>query len=107
MKVDAASLIDQDFHQAGQATGARVRKHKDLRAHFLAGAEGSQRSRCVFVIRPREDAIDGVNKLDEVRGLSITGMRNFHGESRVNVRGIAANSDDPLDDAPSSLTLII
>src|SRR5467141_2649423 len=94
MQVSAASVVGQDFQQAGQAAGARVGKHHDLRAHFFSRAEGFQRSRRILVIRPRQNAIDGVDEVDEVGGLSVSRMGHIHFKIGVNVRGIAAQNDN-------------
>ena len=50
----------------------------------------------MFVVRPRENAIDVVDELDEAGRLAIARMRDVHGKIRVNVGGVAAEDDDTI-----------
>src|SRR5258708_24380641 len=94
MEIRAATLIGENFQEAGDAARARVRQHDGFLPHDDSGSVSAGWSSLVLVIRLREDAIDGIDKLDEVRGFAVARMRNLHGEVRVDVRGIAAENDD-------------
>src|SRR5216683_2303598 len=94
MEIHASALVGENLQQTRQAAGPGVRQHDDFRPHGGSRAVGSRRSNIVLVIGPREDAIDGINKLDEPRGFAVARMRKFHAEVRMDVRGIAAENDN-------------
>jgi hypothetical protein len=48
----------------------------------------------MFGIRAGEDAIDGVNELDEMNSPAVARMGHGHGNIGVNVSGVAAEHDD-------------
>jgi len=50
----------------------------------------------VFVVRPRQDAINVVDKLDEAGRFAVARMRDVHGKIGVNVGGVAAEDDDTI-----------
>src|SRR5271169_3469027 len=44
VKIRAATMVGENFQQAGQSAGARVRKHDGFARHLLAGTGGFRRS---------------------------------------------------------------
>src|SRR6266481_1569305 len=68
-------------------------KHDDVVMRRRAcGSRGLEN--IAFEIGPREHAIDGVNELDEARGLAVSRLSDVHREISVNVSGVAAEDDD-------------
>src|SRR5713226_7432954 len=94
MEIRAAALVGENFQKTGHATGAGMREHDGLRRRGNAGSVSAEWSGFVLMLGPREDAVDGIDKLDELRRFAVARMRDFHGEVRVDVRGIAAEDDD-------------
>src|SRR5260370_18703789 len=94
MEIRPATRVGENFQEAGHAARAGVRQDDGFVTHDESGSVSAGWSSLVLVIGLREDAIDGIDKLDEVRGFAVARMRNLHGEVRVDVRGIAAENDD-------------
>ena len=65
MQIRAAALVRENFQQAGHAARARVRKHDGFGRTATTRTDGARWRRFVLVVGPREDAIDGIDKLDE------------------------------------------
>src|SRR5713226_3183507 len=71
-----------------------MRKHDGLRRSRHSGSVGTRWSHIVFVLGLCENAVDGIDELDELWSFAVARMRNFHGEVRVDMRGIAPEDDD-------------
>ena len=94
MKISAAALVSENLQQGSHTAGSRVRQHDGFRANGDSGSDGARRRSFVLVAGLREDAIDGIDEFDEFGGFAIARVRHFHGEIRVNVRGVAAEDND-------------
>jgi hypothetical protein len=96
MQIRAAAMVGEDFQQAGHAAWAGVRQHDGLWTNSDTRADGARWRQFVLVAGLRENAIDGIDKLDEFGGFAIARVWHFHGEIRVNVCGIAAEDNDAI-----------
>src|SRR5580704_2868737 len=96
VKVRAAAMVHEDFKQARQSAGARVRKHDDFTRQLLARSSGFLVNWVVLVVGPGKDTINLVNKLNETRRLAVTRMRDIDRKICVDVSGVAAQDDDAI-----------
>src|SRR5438132_11370713 len=76
------------------SAGARVREHDRLGLRSDTRDSRARRHGTVFVFRPRQYAINGIHKVEELRALAIARMRKGNRKIRVDVRGMAAEDDD-------------
>src|ERR1700730_10142912 len=93
MEIDAAALVAKNLEQAGHASRARVWQHQGVMLDRSAGA-WRHVNHIIFRVGAGEDAVDGIDELDEARRLAVSRLRQVHDKIRVNVRGIAAEDDD-------------
>src|SRR6267143_1250427 len=94
MQVNAASVVGENFQEAGHAAGTGMRQHDGLRPRGHSGTKGASRGGIVLVSRLRKDAVDRIDQLEEVGTFAVARMRNVNFEVRVDMRGMAAENDD-------------
>src|SRR3989440_7925564 len=94
MQINAASVVGENFQEAGHASGAGMRQHDGLRPRGRSGTKGARRSVIVLVSRLRKDAVDRIDQLEKVGAFAVARMRNVNFEIGVDVRRMAAENDD-------------
>src|SRR6267143_1200324 len=94
MQINVASVVGENFQEAGHAAGAGMWQHDGLRPRGRSGTKGTRRGGIVLVSRLRKDAVDRIDQLQEVGTFAVARMRNVNFEVRVDMRGMASENDD-------------
>src|SRR5271170_2229659 len=83
-----------------------MREHDGFARNLLARGGGFRRSGIVFVVRPREYAINIIDEFNEARRLTVSRMRNIHGKIGVDVSGVAAEDNDVIGEDDSLFDIV-
>src|ERR1035438_3878538 len=93
MEIDTVTMVVHNFEQAGHSSWTRVRQHQGMMLYRRAGA-GRGVDNVFFRVRGGEYPIDGIDELNELRVLAITGLRQVDREVRMDVGRVAAQHDN-------------
>ena len=97
VEIVASAAIDQQFHEAGNAAGTRVRQHLELGALArTAIARSALAGGGQVLFRLGQDLIDVVDEGDKARRLAVAILRNIDFEVGTDASRIAAEHDDAI-----------